>query len=135
MTGCFPAPVGRNTSARRTTPSSMVIGASQSTCMRAGLPLRSSILIPPICFLASGVEEAAGRTPDVCSLGTVRRLASSQVAPEPPAGADHNDDQAERQVDGDDLADEVETPAGARPVRGVHRTFERQPRSMEQPEE
>ena len=33
MTGCLPEPMGRNTSARRTTPSSIVIGVSQSTRM------------------------------------------------------------------------------------------------------
>src|SRR5207342_2907350 len=102
MTACLPAPVGRNTSARRTTPSSMVIGASQSTCMRAGLPLLSSILILPVYFLQLASKKLPGRTPDVCPLGAVRRLANSQVAPEAPAGADHNDDQAERQIDGDD---------------------------------
>src|SRR5690242_357629 len=36
MTGCLPSPTGRKTSARRTTPSSIAIGVSQSICMRSG---------------------------------------------------------------------------------------------------
>src|SRR6187200_174837 len=101
MTGCFPGPFGRNTSARNTTPSSMAIGASQSICMPSALPL-VSFTCPPIQVLFG----AAVRKAD--------RLASAPVAP---TRADHDHDQAEREVDGDDVADAVETPAGARPVR------------------
>src|SRR5262245_54917924 len=41
MTGCCPAPTGRKTSARSTTPSSIVIGTSQSICMAEALSPRS----------------------------------------------------------------------------------------------
>jgi hypothetical protein len=41
----------------------------------------------------------------------------TELAPVAPTGADDDDEQAERQVDGDDLADAVEAGAGARPVR------------------
>src|SRR6476469_11039720 len=119
MTGCLPGPLGRNTSARNATPSSMAIGASQSTCMPSALPL-VSFTCPPSKFLFGTAVRQADR------------LASVPVTP---ARADHDHDQAERQVDGDDLADEVETAAGARPVRGIDRTLARQPRSVEQPEE
>src|SRR5262249_10237460 len=40
--GCLPSPVGRKISARRTTPSSIEIGTSQSIC----IPSRTSVLVP-----------------------------------------------------------------------------------------
>src|SRR5262249_34563721 len=59
------------------------------------------------------------------------RLFDCELAPEAPTGADEDDDQAERQVDADDLADAVEANAGARPVLSINGTFECQPRSVE----
>src|SRR4029077_20083060 len=58
-----------------------------------------------------------------------------QSAPVAPAGADDNDEQAERQVDSDYLADTAEVGARARPILGVDGAFERQPRPVEQPDE
>src|SRR5215831_5470004 len=55
----------------------------------------------------------------------------SELAPEAPTGADENDDQAEGQVDADDLADAVEAGAGAWPVLSVDGPFVYQPRSVE----
>jgi hypothetical protein len=60
---------------------------------------------------------------------------TEELAPVAPTGADDDDEQAERQIDGDDLADPVEAGASARPVLGVNSPFERQPRSVEQPDE
>src|SRR6266436_157383 len=57
------------------------------------------------------------------------------LAPVAPTGADDDDEQPERQIDGDDLADAVEAGASTRPVLGVNSPFEREPRSVEQPDE
>src|SRR5665213_286115 len=44
MTGNFPLPTGRYTSARKTTPSSMVMGASQSICMLSRISLFAAVI-------------------------------------------------------------------------------------------
>src|SRR5260370_27119325 len=53
-----------------------------------------------------------------------RRRKASTIAPVAPTGADDHDEQAERQVDSDDLADAVGAGARARPVLGVDGAFE-----------
>jgi hypothetical protein len=55
-------------------------------------------------------------------------------SPVAPTAADGDDEQAEWQVDGDDLADAVEAGAGTRPVLDIDGAFERQPRPVEQPD-
>src|SRR5258708_5310359 len=60
---------------------------------------------------------------------------TEELAPVAPTGADDDDEQPERQADGDDLADAVEAGASTRPVLGVNSPFEREPRSVEQPDE
>jgi hypothetical protein len=59
------------------------------------------------------------------------KLFDGELAPEAPTGADEDDDQAERQVDADDLADAVEAGAGVGPVLNVDGAFECQPWSVE----
>jgi hypothetical protein len=58
-----------------------------------------------------------------------------ELPPIAPTAADHDDEQPERQVDSDDLADVVEGGAGAWPVLDIGCAFERQPWSVEQPDE
>ena len=58
-----------------------------------------------------------------------------KLAPVAPTAADADDEQAERQVDSDDLVDAVEGGAGTRPVLDIYGAFERQPRPVEQPDE
>src|SRR5438128_4653612 len=64
-----------------------------------------------------------------------QKLSDCELAPIAPTAADDDDEQAERQVDSDDLADAVEGGAGARPVLDIDCAFERQPWSVEQPDE
>src|SRR5205085_3730158 len=48
MTGCLPSSGGRNTSARRTSPSSIVIGTSQSIRIPSRTSLSSSAIAPTL---------------------------------------------------------------------------------------
>src|SRR5688572_7414675 len=57
ITGYWPLPTGRNTSARSTTPSSMVMGASQSMCM----PSRVSDFIC-VAFLLLNIDHSQLQT-------------------------------------------------------------------------
>jgi hypothetical protein len=57
------------------------------------------------------------------------------LAPVAPTAADDDYDQAERQVDTNDLPDAVEAGAGARPVLDIDGAVERQPRPVEQPDD
>jgi hypothetical protein len=55
----LPRSLGRNTSARNTTPSSMAIGASQSICMPSALPLVSSTSSPSKFLFGAAVRKAS----------------------------------------------------------------------------
>ena len=47
-----------------------------------------------------------------------------RLAPKAPGAADGNDDEAEGQIDHDDLADSIDADGGGRPVLRINRAFE-----------
>src|SRR5688500_11341535 len=60
MTGCLPSPTGRNTSARSTRPSSIVIGTSQSMRMPSRVSERSVISYSRLSSVPSRSERGEG---------------------------------------------------------------------------
>src|SRR5215831_7637590 len=47
-----------------------------------------------------------------------------RLTPKAPGAADGNDDEAERQIDHDDLADSIDADGSGRPVLRINRAFE-----------
>ena len=85
----------------------------------------------PLRLEGRSCDEHLFRTESDPERTSVSSSPTEELAPVAPTGADDDDEQAERQVDGDDLADAVEAGAGARPVLSVDGPFEYPPRSVE----
>jgi hypothetical protein len=107
--------------------------------MRSQQPSRTVVdhLVDEIPLRVEGrsCDEHFFRTESDPERTSVSSSPTEELAPVAPTGADDDDEQAERQVDSDDLADAVEAGAGARPVFDIDGAFERQPRAVEQPDE
>src|SRR5262249_43777321 len=103
--------------------------------MRSQQPSRTVVdrLVDEIPLRLEGrsCDEHLFRTESDPERTSVSSSPTEELAPVAPTGADDDDEQAERQVDGDDLADAVEAGAGVRPVLSVDGPFEYPPRSVE----
>ena len=85
----------------------------------------------PLRLEGRSCDEHLFRTESDPERTSVSSSPTEELALVAPTGADDDDEQAEWQVDGDDLADAVEAGAGARPVLSVDGPFEYPPRSVE----
>jgi hypothetical protein len=97
--------------------------------MRSQQPSRTVVdhLVDEIPLRVEGrsCDEHFFRTESDPERTSVSSSPTEELAPVAPTGADDDDEQAERQVDSDDLADAVEAGAGARPVFDIDGAFER----------
>src|SRR5262245_16506539 len=94
-------------------PKADMCGAIAYVCYGPIADIANAVTLVPLTWQWSQPSASRARLPP-----------ARQLTPKAPRAADGNDDEAERQIDHDDLADSIDADGRGRPVLRINRAFE-----------